>query len=75
MVVDDVDRQVWELMSNVPYVSKPVAGVSAIFNVFFPGFGTWIVACVGGDTTSKTQLAIGLVQFLTSVILLGWFWA
>ena len=27
MVVDDVDRQVWELVSNVPYVGKPVAVV------------------------------------------------
>tara|TARA_B110001450_G_C17253393_1_gene332468 strand:+ start:24 stop:188 length:165 start_codon:yes stop_codon:yes gene_type:complete len=54
MVVDDVDRQVWELMSNVPYVNKPVAVVSGIVNLIFPGFGTWITACVGGDTTSKT---------------------
>ena len=61
MVVDDVDRQVWELMSNVPYVNKPVAIVSGIVNIVFPGFGTWITACVGGDTTSKTQLSIGLV--------------
>ena len=27
MVIDDVDRQVWELVSNVPTVNKPVAVV------------------------------------------------
>ena len=27
LVIDDVDRQVWELVSNVPHVSKPVAAI------------------------------------------------
>tara|TARA_B110000285_G_C14670235_1_gene400000 strand:- start:215 stop:379 length:165 start_codon:yes stop_codon:yes gene_type:complete len=54
LVVDDVDRQVWELVSNVPYTSKPVAVVVGLFNLFFPGFGTLIAACASGDTVSKT---------------------
>ena len=54
MKVDRQDELIWEYMTDVPYVSKPVAGVSAVFNLLFPGFGTWITACVGGDTTSKT---------------------
>ena len=47
IVVDDVDKQVWELVSNVPHVSKPIAVVQCIFNVVLPGFGTCIAACAG----------------------------
>ena len=45
MVVDDVDRQVWELVSNVPHVSKPIAVAQFIINLILPGFGTCISAC------------------------------
>ena len=45
MVVDDVDRRVWALISDVPYVSKPVAIVAAILNFLFPGLGTVVAAC------------------------------
>ena len=61
MVVDDVDRQVWELVSNVPYVSKPVAVVTGVVNLIFPGFGTLIASCAGSDTVSKTQMTISLL--------------
>ena len=54
MVIDDVDRQVWELVSNVPYVSKPVAGIQALLNLIFPGVGTWVAACAAQDNVSKT---------------------
>ena len=75
MVVDDIDRQVWALVSNVPYVTKPVAIIAAILNFLLPGFGTMIAACAASDTVSKTQLTVGLIQFLTSVVLIGWIWA
>ena len=72
MVVDNLDRQVWELVSNVPYVSKPVAIVSAVLNLLIPGFGTMIAACASSDTVSKTQLVMALIQFLTAFVLVGW---
>ena len=72
LVVDDVDRQVWELVSNVPLVSKPVAIVAAVMNVLLPWFGTAIAACASEDIVSKGQLTIGLIQFLTSFVLIGW---
>ena len=75
MVVDNIDRQVWELVSNVPYVQKPVAIIAAIFNFLFPGFGTMIAACAAQDNVSKTQLVIGLTQFLTAFVLIGWIWS
>ena len=71
MVIDDVDRQVWELISNVPSVGKPVAVVQALFNFILPGTGTWITACAANENVSKTQLTIGMFQLLTSFILVG----
>ena len=75
LIIDDVDRQVWELVSNVPHVSKPVAAIQALMNFLFPGFGTWISACAAPESVSKVQLFIGLMQLLTTVVLIGWFWA
>ena len=75
MVVDDIDRQVWALVSNVPYVTKPVAIIAAILNFLLPGLGTAIAASAASDNVSKTQLIIALIQFLTAVVLLGWIWA
>ena len=53
MVLDDVDKQVWDLVTNVPFVSKPVAIVSAVLNVFLPGFGTLFAACASPENVSK----------------------
>ena len=75
MVVDNIDKQVWLLVSDVPYVSKPVAIIAAILNFLLPGFGTVLAACMASDNVSKTQLCVALVQFLTSWILIGWIWS
>ena len=61
MVLDDVDKQVWDLVTNVPFVSKPVAIVSAVLNVFLPGFGTLFAACAAPENVSKVELSIGLL--------------
>ena len=63
------------MATNVPHVSKPVAGVCVLFNLIFPGFGTLIAACAASDNVSKTQMTIALMQFLTAVFLIGFFWA
>ena len=42
------------LVSNVPFVTKPVAVVSAILNVLIPGLGTAIAACFADQNVSKT---------------------
>ena len=54
MVVDDVDRQVFGLVTNVPLVSKPVAILCAVLNFLLPGVGTIVAACAAEDTVSKT---------------------
>jgi len=54
LVVDDNDRQVWELITNVPTVSKNIAFLSAILNVIVPGLGTLVATCSSKDNVSKT---------------------
>ena len=75
MKVDNIDRQVWLLLSDVPYVSKPVATIAAILNLLIPGLGTTLAACFANENVSKTQLVISLIQFLTSWLLVGWIWS
>ena len=60
VVLDDYDKQAWEIISNVPHVTKPIAFVAAFFNIIIPGIGTVIAACGAENNVSKTQLAIGL---------------
>ena len=75
MVVDDQDKKVWQLITNVPFVSKPAAIGQAVVNLVFPGVGTMIMACSSSENVSKTQLSIGCLQLLTSFIIIGWLWA
>ena len=62
MVVDSVDKKIWEMISDVPLVSKFVAVISTVLNIILPGFGTTVSACAAQDTlVSKTQLGIALL--------------
>ena len=45
MAVDHNDKLMWELVSNVPYVSKPVAVICIILNFIVPGLGSLVAAC------------------------------
>ena len=76
MMIDQLDYEIWERIVQVPLVSKPVAVVQGIVNLVFPGFGTMIAACANEqDTVSKAQISIGLFQFLSSFLIIGWVWA
>ena len=79
MVVDEKDKQVWDLVTDVPLVTKPIAVISAIFNLLIPGLGTMISACSAKESVSKTQMTVAVFQFLTSFVLIGyimsWYWA
>ena len=39
------DQHFWNLITDVPRVSKPVAVIQAILNLLFPGLGTLVAAC------------------------------
>ena len=54
MKIENEDVRVWELVSNVPLVSKPVAVIQAILNFLLPGFGTMVAACASERSVSKT---------------------
>ena len=54
MIVDDVDRQVWELVTNVPRVNKILSYVCAFLNLILPGWGTLIAECAAQDNVSKS---------------------
>lgn len=45
MIVDSVDKKIWEMITDVPFVSKFVAVICAILNLLLPGLGTSVSAC------------------------------
>ena len=62
MIVDSVDKKIWEMITEMPLVSKFVGVTCAILNVLLPGFGTIVAACAAQDAlVSKTQLGIALL--------------
>ena len=62
----------WEKLKNVPKVSKPLAFGCGFLNLLLPGSGTMIAACSAEDNVSKVQMAIAVLQFLTTLFLVGW---
>ena len=78
--VDDQDRRVWELITEVPRLGTLKAYGCAILNIFFAGTGTMLSAFLSDEPSfSKTQLVVGLLQLLTSIYIIGWllslYWA
>ena len=62
LTVDMQDERIWQLLTDVPLVSKPLAVVFFILNVILPGFGTMFAACAHqGEYVSKTQISLGLI--------------
>ena len=45
MVVDSVDKKIWEMITEMPFVSKFVAVICAVLNILIPGLGTAVAAC------------------------------
>jgi len=45
MIVDSVDKKIWEMITDMPLVSKFVAVLCAILNLLLPGLGTAVAAC------------------------------
>ena len=73
MTLEHGDLRAWELVTQVPYVSQSAAFICLAINIFLPGVGTMICACMGDKNINKTQLAMGLIQLMTAVYLIGWF--
>ena len=62
-------------MSDVPKLSNIWAYVCAFLNLVLPGIGTILSAILGDANINKTQLFVGVFQFLTAVTLLGFVWS
>jgi hypothetical protein len=60
-------------VSSFPVVSLGVAIAVLLFNIFFPGIGTFILAAFSDDASN--WICIGVVQLLTFWFLIGWVWA
>ena len=70
------DDLIWEKLKNVPKLTKPIAAFCTLFNVILPGTGTITAACMTEETLiSKTQVLVGFMQFLLSILIIGYFWS
>lgn len=62
-----------ELQSEIPSTDTVIAVILLIVNIFFPGWGTAVMACIGGFKIRT--LLVAVVQFFTAFIIIGWIWS
>ncbi|CAI2380086.1 unnamed protein product [Moneuplotes crassus] len=70
----DVDRSVWDGITEVPYLPTPWNFILCILNCVIPGLGT-LISSIWADPCSKTQAVIGLLQFCLAYVFIGWIWS
>ena len=76
LVIDNHDKEIWERITNVPYVSKGLSVLVLFLNLLLPGLGTAIAACnTKYDSVSKAQLVVAGFQFLTCFLIVGFIFA
>jgi hypothetical protein len=63
-----------ELQESLPKVDKCIGIVLLLLNIFFPGLGTMICACIGGKFQVE-HLIVGLIQLFTAACIIGWVWS
>ena len=68
------DKRVWQLCKTVPKVTSPWQYVAFLMNLFFPGTGTLLASCWAAPC-SKSQAVIGVLQFITTMYIVGWLWS
>jgi len=60
----------------VVHVKHPKMGVVVfICNIIWPGFGTVIAGFLAGDEYIVNNLTVGILQFCTAWLLIGWLWS
>lgn len=60
--------------ADIPSLGKGLALVLLILNIIFPAWGTFLSACLGKEFKS-TQIIVGLLQFFTCFLIIGWIWS
>lgn len=59
--------------ASLNYVVQTEATIVMVINIFWPGVGTLISACMG-DCQGST-IAVGILQVILFPLLIGWIWA
>ena len=60
---------------SIPQLTKNMALILWIIDIFWPGLGTLISACMGQNGLITDQLIVGLLQGFTACCFVGWIWA
>ena len=65
-----------EWQDAIPKTKSPLNIIFFIINIWpWPGLGTMLAACVNEGSFEQCTLIIGIVQWLTCWILIGWIWS
>lgn len=64
--------EAWQ--ASIPSFSKGLSILLLVLNIFFPSLGTFLMACLG-DKFEKDQIIVGLIQFFTCWLIVGWIWS
>ena len=62
------------LLNKIPVLPTSIAVLLLILNIFFPSSGTFYMACIG-DKFRKSQIFVGVLQLVTSFLIVGWIWS
>jgi hypothetical protein len=63
-----------QLRGKLPQVNKVMGIVLLVLNIFLPGVGTLICACIGPKFEAD-NIIVGLLQLLLSGCIIGWVWS
>ena len=75
-VVSDQDKELWEIICDVPRLGGVWPYICCILNIVLPGSGTMLAACMADATSwSKVQLTCGILQMMLTVYIIGWVWS
>ena len=64
-----------DLISTIPSVSGCCAIFILILNIFLPGVGTLVLACIGPSIWCGNQILAGIFQILLAPLIIGWIWS
>jgi hypothetical protein len=60
---------------HIPILPHTTSIIILIINIFFPGFGTFCLICLGGGDFWVEHLMIGLIQLFCTPFMIGWIWS
>ncbi len=63
-----------QMKNHLPVLSKSIAIVILVINCIFPGIGTMLLSCIGGQF-KKEHLIVGLLQMVLAICVIGWIWS